>query len=583
MSTNAQTLRYYWQHIKKYKVSFITSLVGIPIAALFTNTFLPYFLSEAIGTFAAPDSSALWTAIWLAGGVAFAGVLLNYIGFQTLIHHESAVRRDLTNDVVGRLLMKDQTFFSNQKIGALTGKLIDFVNAHVGLQDLFIIRTLSFLLGVGSGIVIIFLHTPVLGGIILALVIGLLIQVRISMKIRAPYRTARKKLIGEVNGAAADSITNALTVKTFAGEMTEKRTLGVLTEKYRSVYQKDFRFMSAEGSIRILVMAIVQIIAIVIIASLLTSGQLELSIAIFTIAYLQRVASQLFDLGDIINGYDRLFIQAAPMTEILMTEDRITDAPRAKKLRVAGGAIAFRAVTYAYEDAPDVPVLDNFSLTIPKGQKVGLVGASGAGKTTLTKLLLRFDDNQSGEITIDDQAIDKVTQVSLRENIAYVPQEPALFHRTLRENISYGSTHVTEEQLRRAAKQAHALDFIEALPHGFDTIVGERGVKLSGGQRQRIAVARALLKNAPILILDEATSALDSESERYIQDSLKELMKKRTSIVIAHRLSTIAQLDRIIVLKDGAIIEDGTHAELNARNGVYATLWKHQSGGFIEE
>jgi ATP-binding cassette subfamily B protein len=365
--------------------------------------------------------------------------------------------------------------------------------------------------------------------------------------------------------------------------MTEKRTLGVLTEKYRSVYQKDFRFMSAEGSIRILVMAIVQIIAIVIIASLLTSGQLELSIAIFTIAYLQRVASQLFDLGDIINGYDRLFIQAAPMTEILMTEDRITDAPRAKKLRVAGGAIAFRAVTYAYEDAPDVPVLDNFSLTIPKGQKVGLVGASGAGKTTLTKLLLRFDDNQSGEITIDDQAIDQVTQVSLRENIAYVPQEPALFHRTLRENISYGSTHVTEEQLRRAAKQAHALDFIEALPHGFDTIVGERGVKLSGGQRQRIAVARALLKNAPILILDEATSALDSESERYIQDSLKELMKKRTSIVIAHRLSTIAQLDRIIVLKDGAIIEDGTHAELIARNGVYATLWKHQSGGFIEE
>jgi ATP-binding cassette subfamily B protein len=228
-------------------------------------------------------------------------------------------------------------------------------------------------------------------------------------------------------------------------------------------------------------------------------------------------------------------------------------------------------------------VLDNFSLTIPKGQKVGLVGASGAGKTTLTKLLLRFDDNQSGEITIDDQAIDQVTQVSLRENIAYVPQEPALFHRTLRENISYGSTHVTEEQLRRAAKQAHALDFIEALPHGFDTIVGERGVKLSGGQRQRIAVARALLKNAPILILDEATSALDSESERYIQDSLKELMKKRTSIVIAHRLSTIAQLDRIIVLKDGAIIEDGTHAELIARNGVYATLWKHQSGGFIEE
>ncbi|OYW42452.1 hypothetical protein B7Z28_01505 [Candidatus Saccharibacteria bacterium 32-45-3] len=224
-----------------------------------------------------------------------------------------------------------------------------------------------------------------------------------------------------------------------------------------------------------------------------------------------------------------------------------------------------------------------FNLSIPAGQRVGLVGQSGSGKTTLTKLLLRFSDIQKGAITIDDQAIETVTQSSLRKAIAYVPQEPMLFHRTLEENIKYGNPDANREQVIEAAKRAHALEFIEKLPEGLDTLVGERGIKLSGGQRQRIAIARAILKDAPILVLDEATSALDSESEKLIQQAFTELMKDRTSIVIAHRLSTIAKLDRIIVMDNGAIIEDGTHDELLAKKGQYAKLWAHQSGGFIEE
>jgi ATP-binding cassette subfamily B protein len=418
---------------------------------------------------------------------------------------------------------------------------------------------------------------------VLGLLVGLLVQIRLSIKLRTPLRTARKELIGELNGATADMISNNLTVKTFAKEKHEVRELSKISDRYRNAYIKDFRWMSVEGSSRLAVMSAVQIIAISILANLLFTNQIELGIAIFAIAYLQRIAGQLFMIGDIVNGYDRIFLQAAPMSDILQQLETVNDAAGAKKLVVQNASIDLKSVSYAYEGAKEKTVIDAVNLHIPAGQKIGLIGQSGAGKTTITKLLLRFSDIDSGEIMIDGQNIAKITQSSLRENIAYVPQEPLLFHRSLRENIAYSTPKATDEQILDAAKKANALDFINQLPEGLDTTVGERGVKLSGGQRQRIAIARALLKDAPILVLDEATSALDSESEKLIQDALQKLMKNRTSIVIAHRLSTIAKLDRIIVLDHGKIVEDGTHQELLQNNGIYAKLWSHQSGGFIEE
>ena len=299
-------------------------------------------------------------------------------------------------------------------------------------------------------------------------------------------------------------------------------------------------------------------------------------------AYLQRLAVQLFALGELINGYDKLLLQATPMTEILQEPPAIVDHSD-KQLIVTHGAISFDSVSYAYRDAKTNEVIRSLSLTIPAGQKIGLVGVSGAGKTTITKLLLRFDDISSGTIAIDGQDISKVTQTSLRESIAYVAQEPLLFHRSLRDNIAYARPDASEAEIIDAAQKAYATEFIDRLPRGLDTIVGERGVKLSGGQRQRIAIARAILKDAPILLLDEATSALDSESEKLIQSALTKLMHGRTSLVIAHRLSTIAKLDRIVVLDQGRVVEDGTHSELLKRDGIYARLWAHQSGGFIEE
>ena len=580
---NRETIRLYWQQIKRYKISFFAMLVCIPLSSLLLDTVLPYVLSQAVDTFTSRDAETLWQLLGLAGIVAGVGVALNFTGFQTAIAHESKVRANLAVSTLDTLLKKDAGFFANQKIGALTGRFIDFVNAHVGLQDLLIIRTLTFAFNMVVGTVLIFTSTPAIGLLVLALIAGLLVQVRLSLKLRSNLRNQRKELIGVVNGMAADTISNNATVKTFANESYELAQNKEINEKYRDMYHRDVRWMTAEGSMRLLTMSAVQIIAIGMMANMLIAGQIELGIAIFTVAYLQRIASQLFVLGEMVNGYDRLFLQAAPMTEMLIADEKITDAPDAKRLNVRESVIELRDVSYAYDDAKDITVLDNISLTIPAGQRVGLVGPSGAGKTTITKLLMRLDDTTGGIITIDGQDISQVTQESLRHAISFVPQEPLLFHRSLRENILYGKLDANDEELARAIKAARADEFIDHLPRGLDTVVGERGVKLSGGQRQRIAIARAILKDAPILILDEATSALDSESEKLIQASLDTLMKGRTSIVIAHRLSTIAKLDRIIVLENGTIVEDGSHTALLKQNGTYAKLWRHQSGGFIDE
>jgi ATP-binding cassette subfamily B protein/ATP-binding cassette subfamily B multidrug efflux pump len=262
----------------------------------------------------------------------------------------------------------------------------------------------------------------------------------------------------------------------------------------------------------------------------------------------------------------------------------VNDKPAAKVLRVSRGHIEFKAVNFGYNT--DERVFDKLNLTIPAGQRVGIVGRSGAGKSSLVSLLLRFYDIQGGQIVIDGQNIAEVRQESLRGNIAMVTQDTSLLHRSVRENIMFGRPEASEQQMIAAARRAQAHDFIETLRdsagrRGYDAHVGERGVTLSGGQRQRIAIARVLLKDAPIIVLDEATSALDSEVEASIQQSLYELMDGKTVIAIAHRLSTIAAMDRLIVFDQGQIVEQGTHPELLAKNGVYAKLWGHQSGGFL--
>jgi ATP-binding cassette subfamily B protein len=328
----------------------------------------------------------------------------------------------------------------------------------------------------------------------------------------------------------------------------------------------------------------------------------DIATVFLVVTYTSIIAQELWEFSQsTLRNINRALGEAKEMTDILAIQPSVADPAQPEKPVAGHGAIEFRDMTFTHGDSKldlrktppppsetstnleAVPLFHGLNLTIAAGDKIGLVGHSGSGKTTLTKLLLRFYDIDGGQILIDDQDISRIAQNNLRQQIAYVPQEPLLFHRSLRENIAYGKPDASQEDIEEAARKAHAHEFIIKLPQGYDTTVGERGVKLSGGQRQRIAIARAILKDAPILLLDEATSALDSESEQLIQSALWELMRDCTAIVIAHRLSTIQRMDRIIVLDDGSIAEQGSHKELLAHPGIYANLWAHQSGGFLED
>ncbi|MBQ69058.1 ABC transporter [Candidatus Saccharibacteria bacterium] len=581
-ATAAATLRLYWQQVKKHKASFIVAIICVPLSSLAINALLSYFFSQTIAQLLTDNQTAVWQNLTLAAITGFLGFALNLIGFSTLVYHEAKITKLLRNNVFETLINKDLQFFVNEKIGSLTSKYIDFVRSHVVVQDLLIIRTLGLVLSLSVGLTIIALQSLLLAGVLIALLIAIVLEVRWSIRHREEYRTARRELRSEIHATVADNLTNSLVVKTFSGEKREIRKVHQLTGRFETVYRRDIGFIAREGSFRILLLVIMQLVAIATSAWLATTGQIDVATVIFSLTYLQLVGSQLFMVGELLNGYEEALLEASPMTEILVQASLVTDDDNAARMTVKKPVIEFKKVSFSYGDSAE-KVIDSLNLNIPAGQKVGLVGHSGAGKTTLTHLLLRFSDVTGGQLLIDGQDVRHVTQQSLRGAIAYVPQEPLLFHRSLRENIAYGKPEASIDEIKEAARKANALEFIDKLPHGLETLVGERGIKLSGGQRQRIAIARAILKDAPILVLDEATSALDSESEQLIQAALKTLMSGRTSIVIAHRLSTISQLDRIIVLDGGKVVEDGSHQELLSQKGIYARLWSHQSGGFIEE
>ena len=384
------------------------------------------------------------------------------------------------------------------------------------------------------------------------------------------------------SGYLADIVTNIHTVKAFGRERHEMRAAKKYIDRWHTSSShlkwgviwatSSFSTMYAIGAVGALLFAVLGA----------QYGIASVGTVYLVFVYALNINRQLWEFNNVTRTYSRVIGDAHEMTTVLNLAPSIVDTTT-KRLKVERGDVEFKNLHFSYEKREGYRVFTKFNLSIPAGQRVGLVGHSGSGKTTLTKLLLRFADVEDGEIRIDGQDITSVTQASLHQNIAYVAQEPLLFHRSLAENIAYAKPDATLDQIKDAANKAHATEFIDTLPDGYETVVGERGLKLSGGQRQRIAIARAILKDAPILVLDEATSALDSESERLIQASLNTLMHGRTSIVIAHRLSTIAKLDRIIVLENGQIVEDGSHEQLLKQNGSYARLWRHQSGGFIEE
>jgi len=584
-ATTKQTLQLYRKAIQGHRRRFLIPVILLPISSLMHMVVMPLLLSLVLQSLITNphDFTTIW---WLMGGMAIASIITiacNDRGYRVLFAFEEAVTSRLMIRAAHHLLMRGHQFFANHKVGSLSGDIYSFGRSYMMISDAIAIQGMPIVVNFVASLVVIAFLSPILLVPLTILTVAVVLMSYRSLMVRAPIRNERKKITSQLNGTIADIIGNNLLVRTFARSSYENATIHREREKIEGLAVREVAIIQREANWRWVVLFVFQILTIALGVWLFSQSALSIAALIFIITYLGRVTGSLFNITAIIRTIEQAFLDASPITRIMNEPLEITDAADAQELRVTRGKIECRDLTFRYSDNKNESVFSRMNLTIPAGQRLGLAGHSGGGKTTFTQLLLRFANLDDGQILIDGQDISRVTQASLQQNISYVPQDPFLFHRTLRENIAYGRPDANDAEILEAARKAHAMEFIEKMPGGLDTVVGERGIKLSGGQRQRIAIARAILKDAPILILDEATSALDSESEKLIQSSLTELMKGRTSIVIAHRLSTIAKLDRILVLDEGKIIEDGTHAELLKNNKTYARLWSHQSGGFIED
>ena len=530
------------------------------------------------------DAKNLWTLIAL---YSVSGLWSSVIGWRLVLYlvwtFETAMQRDLYAQCFSKLTNQTLFFHSNKFGGSLVSQTNKLVGAVESFWDTIIWSVLPLVISLVGSIIV--LSTLLWQYALFLLIFSIVFSIVVYYGSKPMAKLTKKeaKSSNKLNGQLADVISNVLAVKSSGAEATEQKFFTKTVNSWRDSSLDVMRGFLKVSTIYSSINMVIKIGAIAFAVYAAQNNLVSVASVYLIITYTGSVAHELWNMNGIMRNYNRIIGNANDMVEILQTPTTLIDKSDSK-LKVTNGEISMDKIIFTHDEGQGDTLFHDFSLDIKPGEKIGLVGASGSGKTTLTKLLLRFADIDSGKITIDGQDISEVTQASLRTKIAYVPQEPLLFHRSVRENIAYGRPDATDAEIEEAAKKAGAYDFIVGLKNGFDTMVGERGTKLSGGQRQRVAIARAILKDAPILVLDEATSALDSESEALIQKSLETLMKNRTSIVIAHRLSTIAKLDRIIVLKDGKIVEDGSHDELiNKKRGVYAKLWARQSGGFIEE
>lgn len=588
--TTKKTLSLYWHHAWTYKKYVLGLLCMLPVSILIFRFLPPLIVANILDRISAGDFTPgeVWdsfgTQILLYASLTMlGGIFLWRLAIYILWKLEMRVTRDIHQRIFAHLLHQSSDFHDNRFGGSLVSQTNKFAGSYVRLMDTVVFQLIGLLVSFLFTFVILAPRVPL---IVLALFIFSSVFIAISIKMTQRVRMVNAKEASAQNkqtGYLADAISNVSAVKSFArgsyeGERFAKatdNTMNLTNELMKVTLLRELFFSSSTTNLSVLALSLAVISAV--------SGSADIGTVFLVVSYTSIIAENLWTFSiSTLRNINRSIGDAQEMTEILQIEPSIKDPDNPQEVQIARGAITFRGVHFSYKKEQE-KLFENLDLRIKPGEKIGLVGHSGGGKTTITKLIMRYVDIQKGVINIDGQDISRITQDDLRSRISYVPQEPLLFHRSLADNIRYGSLGASMKEIVAIAKLANAHEFIEKLPNAYDTLVGERGVKLSGGQRQRIAIARAMLKNAPILLLDEATSALDSNSEALIQEALWRLMENRTTIVIAHRLSTIQHMDRILVMENGSVAEEGTHNELIRKKGVYRGLWAQQSDGFMDD
>ena len=585
---NKTIIRYFikaaWEYPYRTSAALINSgltvLVSSFVGPLIISIFLSRLQSGTLGTLS--NNYALVLAYLVS---QLYGELIGWrINLYMIWTMETAAQRNLSKTIFYKLSNQTLDFHANRFGGSLVSQTNKFIGAFERFWDTIIFQLVPSFVSIIVAVVvlsIVFWQYAIVLGLVAVTFIA---TVLIGSKKMYGFYTKEAQASTRNTGRLADVISNISAIKSYGNEKYESVQYNILLTDWRKKSLKSMHgFLRVSSKYTSLIVAL-NTLALTMTIWASSRRVIPLGIAYLCITYTLNMSRQLWEMNSILKNYHRVMGDAHDMAQILETKNSIVEHGNAKQLTSGNGTVDFVDTIFSHNSGNKNILFENLNIHIGAGQKIGLVGRSGSGKTTLTKLLLRFMDIQGGKIMINGYDIKEVTLKSLRDAVAYVPQEPLLFHRTLSENISYGKLDATPEEIIAVAKKAHAHEFISELSDGYDTLVGERGVKLSGGQRQRVAIARAMLKDAPILVLDEATSALDSESEALIQDALWKLMEGRTALVIAHRLSTIAHMDHIIVLEKGKILEEGSHSDLiQIKDGLYAKLWTQQSGGFLNE